>query len=377
MERILQQWTLFLACYSSILLSLKLQSTKKCGTFAVFRMSSTETNNAATPKAATTAAISLIKKGKMKVVQTLLKDIDALGDSHSTSRYLSTGEYPFGVIKPIDFHAAIINNRGTVAILPEFNKKAKTGFIIGMPPPEILGGVLRDAGSKAIVVSLDGRSGGGTVDEFERFSKEQAKARKFLPGPISIIYHDIIVHKVQITQAAAHGGAAVTLWPEMADNLKDLVDHSKQLNIEPIVMIKSIEDGEAALLAGARYLCIHSLEESGIIDLKNQLMSSQLYKDMHAGDNGDSKKCFFIARLRPEEGFSIYHEIDLCWLLRDEGFVAVWPSPEAVYGTGMRDVYGNINAMRAKASRVFLSPRQFLMDRNKEGATEYLGDILY
>jgi indole-3-glycerol phosphate synthase len=366
---------LYLACYSSILLSLRLQSTKKCNSAAVVRMS-TAGSGAAAAKAPT-AAISLIKKGKMKVVQSLLKDIEASGDSHITSRYVSSGEYPFGVIKPIAFHDAIINNKGTVAILPEFNKKAKTGFIMGMPPPEIMGGVLRDAGSKAVIVSLDSRSGGSTVEEFERFCKEQAKARKFLPGPISIIYHDIIIDKVQITQAAAHGGAAVTLWPDMSDNMKEFVDYSKQMNIEPIVMIKSIEDGQAALLAGARYLCIHSLEESAILDLKNQLMASRVYKDIYGDDNGEGKKCFFIARLRPEEGFSIYHEIDLCWLLRDEGFVAVWPSPEAVYGTGIRDVYGNINAMRAKASRVFLSPRQFMMDRNKEGATEYLGDILY
>lgn len=375
LKRIIRNCTLYLACCTSILLSLRLQSTKKYLSSAVIRMSTSE--GGASAAKAPTAATSLIKKGKMKVVQSLLKDIESSGDSHITCRYISNGEYPFGIIKPIAFHDAIINNKGTVAILPEFNKKAKTGFIMGMPPPEILGGVLRDAGSKAIIVSLDSRSGGGSVEEFERFCKEQAKARKFLPGPISIVYHDIIIHKVQITQAAALGGAAVTIWPDMADNMKELVDYSQQMNIEPIVMIKSIEDGQAALLAGARYLCIHSLEESGILDLKNQLMASQVYKDIHGEDNGESKKCFFIARLRPEEGFSIYHEIDLCWLLRDEGFVAVWPSPEAVYGTGMREIYGNINAMRAKASRVFLSPRQFLMDRNKEGATEYLGDILY
>jgi len=34
-------------------------------------------------------------------------------------------------------------------------------------------------------------------------------------------------------------------------------------------------------------------------------------------------------------------------------------------------------AMKSKASKDFISPRQFLMDRKKEGATEYLGDILF
>ena len=40
------------------------------------------------------------------------------------------------------------------------------GFIIGMPPPEIMGGVLRESGSKAIVVSLDKRSGGARYSLF-------------------------------------------------------------------------------------------------------------------------------------------------------------------------------------------------------------------
>ena len=64
----------------------------------------------------------------------------------------------------------------------------------------------------------------------------------------------------------------------------------------------------------------------------------------------------------------------------------------------MSDVYRVVFAIRSKAASKFLSPRQFLMDRKKEGAclfsnnsysqsyyfmhifpgaTEYLGDILY
>ena len=80
---------------------------------------------------------------------------------------------------------------------------------------------------------------------------------------------------------------------------------------------------------------------------------------------------------RPKADFSLYAEIDTTWVLRDHDFNFVWPSPEAVYATGMGDIYSSILAMRSKASRIFLSPRQFLMDRKKEGAQEYLGDILY
>ena len=45
------------------------------------------------------------------------------------------------------------------------------GFIMGMPGPEIMSGVLRDAGAKAVVVCLDPRVGGATADEFNRFVK--------------------------------------------------------------------------------------------------------------------------------------------------------------------------------------------------------------
>ncbi len=122
----------------------------------------------------------------------------------------------------------MVSKSGTLTIMPEYNKRCKTGFIIGMPPPEIMGGVLREAGSKAIIVSLDKRSGGSrcislallliiclhtrlhtyycfSYEEFERFTKEQSKARIFTPGPISIVWNDFIINKIQISYAATLG----------------------------------------------------------------------------------------------------------------------------------------------------------------------------
>jgi hypothetical protein len=130
------------------------------------------------------------------------------------------------------------------------------------------------------------------------------------------------------------------------------------LYIMPCVLL-----GLAAIAAGARCMCLHSLEETELKDIRSQLPSSAGY--------------LYGARLRPEADFSLYAEIDTTWVLRDHDFNFVWPSPEAVYATGMGDIYSSILAMRSKASRIFLSPRQFLMDRKKEGAQEYLGDILY
>lgn len=105
------------------------------------------------------------------------------------------------------------------------------------------------------------------------------------------------------------------------------------------------------------------LEEAELVSLRTQLPTSPEY--------------LYGARLRPSSDFSLYTEIDNTWVLRDNDFNFIWPSPEAIYSTGMGDIYSSILAMRSKASRIFLSPRQFLMDRKKEGAQEYLGDILY
>ena len=235
---------------------------------------------------------------------------------------------------------------------------------MGMPPPEIIGGAVRDAGAKAVVVSMDRRSGGTSVEEFHRFTKEQARARILVPGPIPIVWNDYIVHTIQIAHAACYGAAAITLYPELIDSeLSDYVQECKKHKIEPIVLVKNVQEAQRALDAGARCLCLHTLDEEALVDLRQKLPND--------------KSLSYMARLRPETDFSIYSEIDTAWVLRDHGFNVVWPSPEAIFATGMFDMYSAVLAMKAKAARKFLSPRQFMMGRNKEGAKEYLGDILY
>jgi Indole-3-glycerol phosphate synthase len=234
---------------------------------------------------------------------------------------------------------------------------------MGMPPPEIVGGALRDAGAKAIVVSLDKRSGGASTEDFHRFTKEQARARILVPGPLPIVWHDHIVHIVQIQQAASLGAAAIVLTPALVDNLSEFIASCKSYDIEPIVLVKDYTECKLAMDGGARCLCMNGLEESELVALRQQLPNDPAY-------------CY-IAKLRPETDFSIYGEIDTAWVLRDNGFNCVWPSPDAIFATGMGDMYSAVIAIKSKASRMFVSPRQFMMDRTKEGAKEYLGDILY
>ena len=96
---------------------------------------------------ASSAAI-LVKKGKIKEVQILAANMKATGESHPINQFLKDGTRPFGIGKAVDFFNATASRFQSISVLPEFSKKAKTGFVVELPPPEILGGVLRDAGSR-------------------------------------------------------------------------------------------------------------------------------------------------------------------------------------------------------------------------------------
>lgn len=100
------------------------------------------------------SASLLVKKGKMKEVQLLQANMTAVGESHPINQFLKDGTRPFGVGKPVDFFLSTASRFQSISVLPEFSKKAKTGFVLDLPPPEILGGVLRDAGSRGIFVSI-------------------------------------------------------------------------------------------------------------------------------------------------------------------------------------------------------------------------------
>jgi len=102
---------------------------------------------------AASAATTLIKKNKIKENAALLEQLKS-NPEHSINLFLKDGTRPQGILDPINFYKTAYGKHDSVSVIPEYNKKVKTGFIAGMPPPEIMGGVLRDAGAKAIVASL-------------------------------------------------------------------------------------------------------------------------------------------------------------------------------------------------------------------------------
>jgi hypothetical protein len=306
---------------------------------------------------------SLVRRGKKKEVDILRQEIEQAKDKHYISQFLNGKNYQVGIgPAPIKFYDFTFSKKGTLKLFVEYNQKAKVGFIMGIPPPEVMGSVFRET-SHAVLVSMDKRNGGNTPSDFYRFTKEQYRARKSSPGAVPIVWNDFIVDELQIVQAAALGGAGVVLTPEMTDDLSGLIACTHKYDMGAVVLIKNLIEYEAAIAAGARSICIYGLDEEKLIDLRNKIP--------------DQEGIQIGARLRPIGDFSTFAEVDTAWALRDHGFNFLWPSTEAVFGNGINDVYTCLFAMRAKASRAFYSPRQYFMERNKEGAQEYLGDILY
>ena len=318
----------------------------------------------ASPSTGSSSITSLIRKGKKKEAQQLLKEIeDAKGD-HYISKFINNREFPPAHGKaPVKFHEYTFTKKGTLKIFAEYNMKAKTGFILGLPPPEVIGDTFRDT-VQAVILSMDKRNGGCTSKEFSRFTIEQFRARKNLPGPVPIVWNDYIVDEIQIAQAAALGGAAVVLTPEMTENLSSLINSCTKYDMGSIVMAKDLNEVNIAIDAGAKSICLYNMDDNQLAETRKLIPVKN--DEIQIG-----------AKLRAEGDFSTFAEVDLAWTLRDLGYNFIWPSTEAVFANNINDVYTCLIAMRAKASREFYSPRQYFMERQKEGSQEYLGDILY
>jgi indole-3-glycerol phosphate synthase len=318
-------------------------------------------------------ALAIIKKKKLKEAKQYQDRLDQknVGDEE-VLRYLSfkdsktLDEYVGG--EHVDLVDSLRDRYRTINVMAEYNKKSKTGFVLGIPGPEIMGGVLRDAGCKAIIVSMDSRTGGVSDSEFARFSREQMRAKNLEPGPIALVWHEFIVDNTQIYRAASCGAAGVTFFPELLEEgqLRKQISLCKDLGMEAVVMVQNIDGVNTALANGARVLIVHGIEHKEQIEMRGKFPSTRdgAYADVVWG-----------AKLRASSEFSGVEEIDASWALRDGGYNFVWPTMDALYCMAMEDVYPTVIAIKAKASKEFISPRQFLMNRKKEGAKEYLGEL--
>ena len=271
----------------------------------------------------------LMKKKKIQEVQLVKDEIFDGGQEHPVNVFLKTGDRGAQIKNPINFfnHTNVIST-GCLSVLSEYNKKTETGFITGMPPPEIMGGVLRDAGSRAIIISMDKRSGGSSCEDFKRFAIEQSRAKMYMPSPLPLVWHDFVVDAVQISQAASLGASAITLYPDFTDStistdstegekrerggggggndLESLVRHAKSLDVEPIGMADSVYNAKIALDAGIRCVCLYLMSEKELVEAREELPDT----------TSCGQPIMYSGRLRPETDYSSYAEIDSAWVLR-------------------------------------------------------------
>ena len=124
-----------------------------------------------------TPANALIRKAKMREVEALRRQVALEGDASPINQFFKTNAFEDKYGKPVPFIESVKNRFSSITVMPEYSKKVKTGFILGMPEPEIMGTVLRDAGAKAVVVCLDKRTGGASEEEFVRFVADQSRSR--------------------------------------------------------------------------------------------------------------------------------------------------------------------------------------------------------
>ena len=94
------------------------------------------------------AANALIRKAKLKEVEKLKEDISQEGSAHYINKFLENKEFKDEYGGPIPFLESVQNRHKSVTVMPEYSKKVKTGFITGMPEPEIMGVIYRDAGTR-------------------------------------------------------------------------------------------------------------------------------------------------------------------------------------------------------------------------------------
>jgi len=107
------------------------------------------------------------------------------------------------------------------------------------------------AGATAISVLTDREFFGGSLEDLQ-------EVRKAVSLPL--LRKDFIVHKVQVLEAKAYGADTLLLIVRILspDKLSELVEFSRELDLEPLVEVFSLEEAKVALDVGARVIGINN-----------------------------------------------------------------------------------------------------------------------
>ena len=279
-----------------------------------------------------------------------------------------TGTSDDDAFVPGPLQTALTRRKGTITIIAEYKRvfDDNAAFIDDILDPAILSSTFREGGAAAIAVMADKRIGGCTYPDLNEIYKEQETARGDVPGPLPVISSDLIVDELQIAQSALAGASAVVITYGIVGKelLKDLLADCKAANLECMVNVLTKEKCESAVAAGARIICA-----SGMDGVDNKVA---VFDGVTApNDEPICKVAAVLAR-----GNKQLEEVEEVWMLRDQGFQAVWVS-DALYKAGndpLEHPGAIIKSMKAKSSVKYASAR--VKTGKGEGAREYLGDIM-
>ncbi|KAJ1449303.1 hypothetical protein M885DRAFT_449292 [Pelagophyceae sp. CCMP2097] len=265
--------------------------------------------------------------------------------------------------------------RGTLTILAEYHRKVPAALRANgveeyeIPEITFVSSEVRNSGASVLALNMDKQSGGATLDDFAVALKEQQTAKGNFPGPLPLVWADVVVDEVQLAQAYVAGAHGVTLTLDAlgAERCKKLRDDAEQLyGLESVVVVAPALDGD---LEGMIKTALEEINAT-------MLMVAGVDADLAiAAKAWIPKTVTAIARINARGGKGL-DEAEDAWRLRDAGYDAVWVSDVLYkFGGAPDSITSVIKAMKSKASVKYARASGAFSGRG-EGSKEYLGDIL-
>lgn len=306
------------------------------------------------------ALAGLAKKMRLQQIETLKQEVQADASHPVAKKMAEAGSLSAGT----DLYDALKKVKGTVSVMAEYRRKSPaSGFLQEVPPAEVLSTIFRTNGASGVSVMMDPSIGGCDADDFDGVVAEQKTAEGDYPGPLPVLFHDLIVDETQVALAASQGASAVTVsWGvNGAARAAELGDYAASLGLETVYQVDNtdalrevVSSGKASIVA-----LMGASEEDGIA------AASILPED---------RSVIGIATVDvPGKAGEDLEEVAAAWKLRDAGWSCIWVS-DILYRAGAaphEDARAIIKAVKAKTSAVFGTPKG--MSGQGEGAKEYLG----
>lgn len=227
-------------------------------------------------------------------------------------------------------------------------------------------GELREAGASALALNMHRC----TVEDVELAVREETRAKNDYPGPMPVLWMDLVVDEIQLAQAASLGATAVTLQMDFGlESCRELMSKCPAYGLEPLLVCKAGVTPLEDIVTTAIEL------DPPIIVVSASLDEARRVREKIPG-------CA-VARIEAYPDQSLVEAED-AWRLRDAGYDGVWLSDVlykfgsfsgTLFAAAPDSITTVIKATKSKASAQF-AVASGTFGGQGEGAKEYLGDIL-